>query len=287
MERVKTAVVILVGLMMMSAATAVGLQGVSGIDDNNAWPFESDPQDDLVVTSGATALAPGALVIADLGMTFQVDPFFTNSHTDFTVLPTFAANHSLETGLDFDWWSASVDVDLSLTPWALTSTGGWLELHPPEWAILTNPRVTLEGRIGWGPRWAPIGGWSHTLGGTFDVQADWRIPTLWDSSLDLTAESSVDATWTFPNGVLGTDWLFEMDARSILPLFQDSPAALRAGVKAQVFLLPTFGFGFDIRLEFRANAFYAYGLVGAGAAGIRAEVGAEMTIGLTLFERLD
>ena len=55
---------------------------------------------------------------------------------------------------------------------------------------------------------------------------------------------------------------------------------------AQVFVLPTFGFGFDTTLEFRANAFYAYGLIGAGAAGIRAEVGAEMTIGLKLFDGL-
>ncbi len=286
MRGVKTAVVILVGLMM-SVTTAVGLPNVPESDVNYAWPFESNPQDDLVITIGGTAFVPGALVIADLGMTFQVDPFFTNSHTDFTMLPTFAANHSLETGLDFNGWSASVNVDLSLTPWALTSTGGWLEFHPSEWAILTNPWVVMEGQIGWGPRWAPIGGWSHALGGTVDVQADWRIPTLWDSSLDLTVESNLDATWTFPSGVLVTDWLFEMDARSILPLFQDSPAALRAGVKAQVFLLPTFGLGFDIRLELRANAFSAYGLVGAGAAGIRAEVGAKMTIGLTLFEGLD
>ena len=84
-----------------------------------------------------------------------------------------------------------------------------------------------------------------------------------------------------------TNWMVELDARSILPLFMDSSAAMRAGVRAQVLLLPTFGFGFDVRLEFRADAFTAYGLIGAGGAGIRAEVGMELIIGLTLFGGLD
>ena len=295
MRRVKTALVILVGLMAVLAVVAVGLQDVSETNGSNEWPFGDDPrdafdfvpQDDFVITIGSTALAPGGVVIAGLGMTFEVAPFFTNSQTDFVVLPTFAANHSLETGLGFNWWSASVDVDLALAPWSLISTGGWLELHPPEWVVLTNPWVTLEGGIGWGPLWVPISGWSHALGGTFDAQADWRIPALWDSSLDLTVASNLDATWTFPNGLFVTDWLLQVDARSVLPLFRDSPASLRAGATARAFLLPTFGFGFDIRLEFRANAFYAYGLIGAGGTGIRAEAGVEMAIGLTLFDGID
>jgi len=294
MRRAKTVVVILVGLMAMSAVTAVGLQDVPGANDSNEWPFGNDPRDafdyvppdDFVFTIGVAALAPGSVVVVGLGITFEIDPFFTTSQTDITVLPTFAANHSLETGLELDWWSATADVDLSLAPWALVSTGGWLELHPPEWIIVNNPAVTLDGAVGWGPQWAPVGGWSHAIDGTLDAQADWGFPTLWDSPLELTAESNLGATWTFPNGFFVTDWLFEVDARSVLPLFRDSPAALRAGVTARMFVLPTFGFGFDMSLEFRANAFYAYALVGAGAVGIRAEVGAEMTIGLELFNGL-
>lgn len=293
MKRVKTAVVILAGLMVMSAATAVGLQDVPGPNGSNEWPgndsrdaFDYVPPDDFVITVGATALAPGSLFVVGLGMTFEVDPFFTNSQTDITVLPAFAANHSLETGLDFNWWSASVDADLSLVPWALVSTGGWLELHPPEWIIVSNPKVTLDGGIGWGPRWAPAGSWSDALAGTLDAQADWSLATLWSTDLDLTAESNLDVAWTFPNGSFVPDWLFIVDARSVLPLFRDSPAALRAGVTARMLVLPAFGFGFDLILELRANAFYAYGLVGAGEAGIKAEVGAEMTIGLKLFDGL-
>ena len=293
MNRVKTAVVILVGLMVMSAATAVGLQDVPGPNGSNEWPgsdprdaFDYVPPDDFVITAGATALAPDSLFVVGLGMTFEVDPFFTNSQTDITVLPAFAANHSLETGLDFNWWSASVDADLSLVPWALVSTGGWLELHPPEWIIVSDPVVALEGAVGWGPRWAPDSVWSHALAGTLDAQADWSLATLWGTDLDLTAESKLDVAWTFPNGSFVPDWLFQVDARSVLPLFRDSPAALRAGVTARMLVLPTFGFGFDLILELRANAFYAYGLVGAGEAGIKAEVGAEMTIGLKLFDGL-
>ena len=294
MRRVKIASVILAGLMVMLAATAVGLQDLPGSNDNNEWPLGNDPRDlfdyvppdDFVITVGATGLAPGSLFVMGLEMTFEVDPFFTNSQTNMTVLPLFAANHSLETGLDFQWWSVSVDAELALAPWALMSTGGWLEIHPPERIIVSNPKVSLDGGIGWGPRWAPVGSWSHALAGSLDVQADWIIPTLWDTALDLTAESNLDATWTFPNGFFVTNCLFMADARSVLPLFLDSPIVLRAGATAQMLVLPTFGFGFDLTLELRANALYAYGLVGAGAAGIRAEVGVEMTIGLGLFDGL-
>jgi len=273
-------VMILVGLVAISAVMAVGLQDVPVSTGSNEWQFDYVPSDDFVITAGATALLPGAMVVVGLGTTFEIDPFFTTSQTDITVLPTFAANHVLETGLGFNWWSATVDVDLSLAPWALTSTGGWLELHPPEWMLISTPRVTLDGGIGWGPRWAPVGGWSHALAGALNAQAGWIISTLWDSALELTAESNFAATWTFPNGVFVTDWLFTVDARSILPLFQGSSVALRGGVTARMFVFPTFGFGFDLKLELRANAFYAYVLVGAGDAGIIAEIGAEMAIGL-------
>ena len=286
-------VVLLIGLLSLSSAVAMAMQDVpAGPNANQGWPFGDEsrnafPQDDFVITIGATALAPGSLVIAGLGVSFRVDPFFTESQTDFTMLPAFAATQSLKTGLRFDWWSAFVDVDLSLAPWSLTSTGGWLELHPPQWVMFTTPWITLEGTLGWGPRWEPAADWSHELGGSLDVQADWTLPTLWDSSLDLTAESNLDATWTFPSGIFVTNWMVELDARSILPLFMDSSAAMRAGVRAQVLLLPTFGFGFDVRLEFRTDVFTAYGLIGAGGAGIRAEVGMELIIGLTLFGGLD
>ncbi|MCK5585372.1 hypothetical protein KAJ02_04805, partial [Candidatus Bipolaricaulota bacterium] len=116
MKRAKTMLVIVVGLMVVSAATVVGLQDVPGSNDSNEWPFGNDlrdafdyvPSEDFVITVGVTALAPGSVIIAGLGVTFEIDPFFTNSHTDITVLPAFAANHTLETGLDFNWWSASV-----------------------------------------------------------------------------------------------------------------------------------------------------------------------------------
>jgi len=287
-------VVILAGLTVISALVAAGFQDVPGTNDSNDWAagddpgdvFDYVPPDDFVITVGAAALAPGSLFIGGLGITFEIDPFFTSSQTDITVLPAFAANHTLETGLEFNWWSASVDVDLSLSPWALTSTGGWLEIHPPGWTFIDNPPVTVDTSIGWGPRWAPLDGWSHALAGTLDAQGGWSISTLWDSALELAAETNLGATWTFPDGLFVADWLFAVGARSILPFFRDSPAALRAGVTAEVFVLPAFGFGFDLILELRANAFYAYGLVGAGDAGIRAEVGVEMTIGLELFDGL-
>lgn len=287
-------VVLFVGLLMMSSAVAMAMQGVPGPVDNQGWPFGDQPQrvlagveDDFVITIGTTAFIPGSLVIAGLGVSFNADPFFTASQTDFEVQPTFAATQSLETGLDFVWWTASVDIELSVSPWSLTSTGGWLELHPPQWVMFKAPWIALEGTIGWGPRWEPSADWSHELGGSLDVQADWTLPTLWDNSLDLTAESNLGATWTFPSGLFVTNWMVQLDARSILPLFADSSAAMRVGVRAQAFLLPTFGLGFDVRLEFRADAFTAYGLIGAGGEGIRAEVGIELIIGLTLFGGLD
>jgi len=291
MNRIHFVVVL---LLSMFAASAFALQNPPGTHGGSihSWPFGDDPQtssealpqDDFVITIGATALTPGGVVISGLGLSFGVDPFFTDSLTEFTVLPTFAATQSLETGLTFDWWSAIVEADLSLVPWSLTAIRGQLELHPPLWTLLTTPWVSLDGSIGWGPLWVPVAGWAHALAGSLDVQAAWGIPTLWDNILDLIADSLMDARWSFPSGDLLTNWIVVLDARSILPLFVDSPVALRAGVRAQIFLLPTFGFGFDVRLELRANAGTAYGLIGAGDTGIRAEVGMEWAIGLSLFE---
>jgi hypothetical protein len=296
MNKIHIRAVLLVCLFAMTATAiaAMATQNLAGPNDNQGWPFDDEPrwtlagtQDDFVITLGATALFPGSLVIADLGVSFRAGPFFTDSRIGITALPALSAAQSLETGMDFDWWSASVDIDLSLSPWSLASTGGWLELHPPQWEVFTTPWTTLESTIGWGPSWAPIDGWSHAVGGTLDIQADGRLPALWNSSLDLSMESNLDATWAFPDGLFTTNWMIELDARSILPLFLNSSAAMRAGVRTQVFLLPTFGFGFDVRVEFRTDALTAYGLIGAGGEGIRAEVGMEMSIRMTLFKGLD
>ena len=292
MNRIHFVVVLLLSLLSICVPAALALQNppASNGDSSRGWPFGDSPQaavapqDDFMITIDATALAPGGLVMTGLGLSFGVDPFFTDSLTKFTVLPTFAATQSLETGLTFDWWSAIVHTELSLTPWLLTELRGQLELHPPLWMILTTPWMSLEGSIGWGPLWVPSTGWGHVLIGAVDAQAAWGIPTLWDATLDLIADSNMDARWSFPSGEFLTNWMVVLDARSILPVFVDSPVALRAGVQAQVFLLPAFGFGFDVRLEMRANALTAYGLIGAGDAGIRAEIGMDWTLGLSLFE---
>ena len=292
MKRLYIIVALLLALLVVLVGPALALQNSPGPDTSQGWPFGDGSQgssvallrDDVVITLGATALVPGSIVVTGLDILFGVDPFFTDSRTELTVMPTFAATQSLETGLVFDWWSATVDVNLSLAPWSLTSVGGWLELHPPQWVILTTPWISLEGDIGWGPQWVAAADWSHALAGSLDVLAIWGIPTLWGSSLDLSTESSLDVTWTFPDGAFLTNWMVQLDARSILPLFEDSPVALRAGVRGQVLLLPIFGFGFDVRLELRANAFTAYGLIGGGDAGIRAEMGLEWSIGFSLFD---
>ncbi|MBU1050790.1 hypothetical protein KKG90_12280 [Candidatus Bipolaricaulota bacterium] len=293
MKKIQITVAVSV-LLLVPLGSAMALQNVPGPNTQSGWPFGDGPreiaieaQDDFVITIGADALVPGSLVSADLGVSFRVNPFFTDSQTDFVVLPTFAMTQSLETGISFDWWTASVAVDLSLSPWSLTSTGGWLELHPPLWVISTTPWLTLDGTLGWGPQWMPVADWFHRLGGSLDIRADWTLATLWESTLDLTVASYLDAEWTFPNGAFLTNWMVQLDARSILPLFVDSRAALRAGARAQVFVFPTFGFGFDVRLEFRADPFTAYGLIGAGDAGIRAEAGIEWSIGWLLFNGLD
>ncbi len=257
------------------------------------WPFGDSPQaesvnpvDEFLITIGALAQTPGSLVSTDLGISFRVGPFFTECYTQLLALPTFGMAQSLETGIDFEWWMTSVDVDLSLSPWSLISTGGWLEFHPPQWVLLTAPWLTVDGSLGWGPRWTPTAEWFHTLDSVLDIQASWSLDTLWGQTLELIAESNAGIEWTFPNGGLITEWMFQLDARSILPLFANSEAALRAGARAQIGLLPVFGLGFDVRLEFRADPFTAYGLIGAGAEGIHAEAGVDWSIGWLLFDGL-
>jgi hypothetical protein len=280
-------IVLVVGLVGES-------QGVLGAGGGHGWPFgdaardafEPIPLDDFVITIGVAGVTPGNVILAGLGTAFRVEPFYTVGRTEFTMLPAFAATQSLETGLEFDWGTASVDVNLLLTPWALVSTGGWLEVHPPAWLIATNPAVTLDGRIAWGPQWAPVGGWSHAVAGALDVEADWTLSTVWESPFDLVAGSSLAADWDLPNGAFTADWMVDLEGSTVLPFFRDTASALRTGATAQVFILPVFGFGFDLVLEFRANAFYAYALIGAGSEGIRAEVGAEFILGVKMFGRL-
>lgn len=291
MKRLRAVVGTLAISWMLIAVVAVGLPISPGTNRTTEWPFGNDPQDafsvvpqgDFVVTIGTSAWAPGSAVLANIGAAFKADPFFTRAMTELAFLPTFAASQSLETGMRFDWWSASVGVDLSLEPWALASAGGWFEVHPPTWMIAELPVITLDTGLGWGPQWTPLAEWSHELAGHLDVQAGWVLSTFWDSPLGLVAASDLSAAWTFPSGDFVPNWHVSLDAASILTLFPDSTAALRAGVAARVFIFPVFEFGFDIQLELRANVFYAYGLVGAGASGIRAEVGAAISFGLNLF----
>lgn len=294
MKRLYVVIALLLGPVLVLGGTVLALPHLPGarFGTSQEWPFGDGSQgssvlaqrSDVVVMLGATALVPGSVVIAGLDVMFGVDPFFTDSRTELTVLPTFAATQSLETGWVFDWWSATVGLDLTLAPWALTSIDGWLELHPPAWGSLTTPRISLEGDIGWGPRWSAVADWSHEIGGFLDVLAVWKTETLWGNSLDLSAETTLEATWTLPSSAFLTDWMVQLEARSILPLFENSPVTLRAGVSAQAYLLPEFGFGFDVRLELRAGTFTAYGVVGAGNTGIRAEMGLEWLMGFSLLD---
>lgn len=289
MNRVTMLTIICAGFMTLPFVMPVGAQDAPVPERRSDWPsFAGAPRNwldnllsyDSAISIGTRAYVPGVGMTMGLGMAVRVDPFFTVSQTELIVLPTWSITQFLETGLMLDWWSASVDVDLALSPWALSGTGGWLEFHPPTWFVAENPEIKVDGRMGWGPHWAPIEAWSHELDGNLDARANWVLNTRWDSPLDLMAQSILGATWTFTSNAFVADWLLTLSASAVLPLFQDIPAALRAGAVVAMHVLPTFGFGFDTILEFRANAFYAYGLIGAGGSGIHAEIGAELTFGV-------
>lgn len=261
-------------LLLVLGVTACAVHG-TGEDD-----FRSVPYEDLLLSLGAAASAPDGIVSTELILAIDVAPFFTTSETGILLLPAFAASQSLETGLAFNLWSASVDVELDLSPWALNSTGGWIEFHPPAWILAQQPDVTVDGSIGWGPRWSPTGDWTHASGAGLDLSVGWEFPTVWDSGLTISVTSSSTVRWTMFAGPVGGRWTLEARAESFLPLFAQHPEAVRGSVHTKMDLLPTFGLAFDIELEFRAGAFYAYAVVGAGAGGVRAEVGGEVSIGL-------
>jgi hypothetical protein len=275
---------LLVAPVVAQTPSDVGDAG-PGVRASDAWDaLEASPFDGLAITLGAAVLMPGLAGTADVDAVVRVDPFYTESEADITFLPAFAATNRLETGVEFDWWTAFMVVDLSLSPWSLTSTGAWLEFHPPVWTLLAAPRITLDGSIGWGPRWDPIGMWSHAVGGDLNGQCAWSVATLWGSLLDLTLASDVEASWTLFGGPLETDWNVTATAQSVLPVLRNTGAAVRAGVAVQISLLRAFGLAFEVDLELRAGGFYAYTLVGAGAAGIRAEFGAEWTFDTPFFD---
>ena len=250
---------------------------VAGTEENG---FRDLPDRDVIVTFGAAASVPDGAVGADLVVALDMAPFYTTSETRFAFLPAFAGDQSLETGLMGELWTASVDVDLSLVPWALNSTGGWVEFHPPEWTLADQPRVSLEGDIGWGPRWAPAGAWTHALAAHLDLAAAWSIETVWDSVLTLSLGTSSMAHWTLFAGPFVGDLALEAGAETFLPLLAGDSRAVRGHVNAIIELLPAFDMSFEVGLELSIRAFYAYASFGAGSGGVRAEVGAEVAIGL-------
>jgi len=238
------------------------------------------PDDDVVLTWGAAASMPDGAVGAHLILAIDIAPFYTTSETEILLLPVFSADQSLETGLAWDMGSACVNVDLSLAPWALNWTGGWIEFRPPEWMLADRPSISVSGGVGWGPRWFPAGAWTHALGADFDLSIAWSIATVWDSPLTLTVGALAAADWTLFAGPLAGGLSLEAGAETLLPLLARNPNAVRGYVNAVIDLVPGFGMAFDIGLEICFDAFYAYALVGAGAGGITAEVGAEVSIGL-------
>jgi len=250
---------------------------VGGTEENG---FRELPAGDVIATFGAAASVPDGAVGADLVIALDMAPFYTTSATRLAFLPAFTGEQSLETGLAGDLWTASVDVDLSLVPWALDSTGGWIEFHPPEWTLADQPRVCLDGDIGWGPRWAPPGAWTHALAAHLDLTAAWSIETVWDSVLTLSLGALSMAHWTLFAGPIVGDLALEAGAETFLPLLASNSRAVRGHVNAVIGLLPAFDMAFEVGLELSIRSFYAYASFGAGSGGVRAEVGAEAAIGL-------
>lgn len=290
----KMASMILVGLIVLVTMSGFGLLADTRADRSTEWPFGEHPRDgfrivprgDIVVSIESTARTPGSAVLTMLGVAFRADPFFTRSMTGLSILPALTAEQFLQTGLRFDWWSASTNLALSLAPWALTSAGGWLEIHPPEWLILELPAVALGVRLGWGPQWHPVDEWTHAFLGLLNAQAAWALPTFWDNPLNVVVQSNLSGEWTLPDNDFVPQWDVDLDTHTLFPLLADSMVSLRAGAAARVSMFPRFGFGLDMTLELRANTFYAYGLVGASGTGVHAEIGATLSFGFSLFDGL-
>ncbi len=256
---------------------AVMVCGVVAAQENT---FCTISDDDVVLTWGVAAAMPDGAVGAHLVLAIDAAPFYTTSETQIAFSPTFSVDQSLETGLAWDMGSACVAVDLSLAPWALNWTGGWIEFRPPVWMLAEQPKVSVSGGVGWGPRWTPAGTWTHALGADLDLSAAWSIATVWDSALTVTVDALAAADCTLFSGPLAGGVSLQAGAETLLPLFVRNPNAVRGYVSAVIDLLPGFGLAFDIGLEVCLGAFYAYALVGAGAGGIAAEVGAQVSIGL-------
>jgi len=268
----------ILGLQISTGAMHASPEPVP-VEEPQDWCAPS-PADDLTVTIGASILVPGFDTELYVNGTLDLAPLLVTSETDVLLLPVFAAAESLGAGLVWDWVSVMTNLDLSLVPWALASTGGTIEITPPAWTFGQTPEVTVEAAAGWSPQWGP-GGFTHSATGSVDAEAAWQFPLPW-GALDATAGTSFDVTNTWPGATLFTQWDVTAEGTTVLPASPIEASTLRAGATASLFVLPALGGGVDLRLELCADAYYAHATLGLGLGGISFEVGAEFEWGLNL-----
>lgn len=277
-----------------SALILVVALAVGGQPDRSPppWPFDYEPPvivggstgtfADYVMFQGSVELS-GAIVL-DIGANSRLvtDPFFFSANTQAAVLPTFGARQSLEAGVEFDWWSLSADANATLVPWAFTSSGAWFELAPPEWVFGNSPIFRVEGSLGAGPQWTPVG-WTFDAAGALDLRGGLTIP-VGDGSFDLVAGTAVDAQARWPGGFDLVDWTASIEATTPIPWLSGENLHTTGRVRIVTFVLPAFGAIADFRVDLRSEHFRAYVMVGLGTIGFAYELGAEYSFVFGLWQ---
>ena len=265
--------------------TVLGLQISTGAMHVSPDPVEErqdacapTPPQDLMFTFGASTTLPGFGVELTADATLDLAPLLVTSQTDVVLLPSFMLAESLNAGLVWDWVSLMTNLDMSIVPWALVTTGATASLTPPAITFGATPAVAIQGSTGWSTQWGSTG-FTHTATGSVSAEAAWPI-LIPGGDIDLTIGTSAGVSVRWPGSAVFGEWDVTIDGSTILPFDLGEGTTLRANAAASLFVLPAFGGGIDLRLEFCTDAVYAYAEVVLGLGGILFELGGEVEFGI-------
>lgn len=284
--RVGSALVLGLLLALYAISAMAHLDGPA--DDPMAWPFSDRPPaipptgsggfGDYVITAGVTVLTPDIALESNIAGRLDLDPFFVSGRTDMGLLPAFGVRQSLEAGVDFLWWSSSLDIRATLVPLDFVSAGLGFDLTPPVWVFGDAPVVRIEIGLGAGPEWRPADGITFNTDGFLDLRAGIEVPVGDSRSFDLIGSTRLDARARWPGGFDAVNWIASVESDFGLPWLGD-PTDLRAKIRAALIVLPTLVALSDVRIDLRVDGFRAHVVVGIGTGGFAFELGAYYSFG--------
>ncbi|MFC2106268.1 hypothetical protein ACFLS0_05925 [Candidatus Bipolaricaulota bacterium] len=249
--------------------------GLSPLDPSRRYSIRE--LEELVRLGGGLRVPPlGGYVRADLEYT--AGPFRIQGDAELSVLPDLNGFAGFRAALDWDWLAVTADVETFLSPFEFDTTRGFVDLGIPRLGFGTGRLwCEIDGAVGWGPQWSPIGGLSHAARISVEAATGGVVRMPWAGLLEIIGLA--DFSYVLDLIEWDGDLLFDasITASTAFPL--PSGAALEIQTQARVELLPwpESSLSFQARRLGTATAMYVELAMERG--GLRLEAGVEIRSG--------